>query len=68
MQRDDADVGWVLAQELGCCPRDEGVADAVEAVLPEAAAACNVLVDGVGADVLGDGGVELAVEAGDVAC
>lgn len=40
----------------------------MEAVLPEAAAACNVLVDGVGADVLGDGGVELAVEAGDVAC
>lgn len=39
----------------------------MEAVLAQAVAARDVLVDRVGADVLGDGGVELAVEAGDVA-
>lgn len=39
----------------------------MEAVLAEVVAARDLLVDGVGADVLGNGGVELTVKAGDVA-
>jgi hypothetical protein len=67
VQRDDVEVVGLLAQELGRRARDEGVADAVEAVLAQAVGARDLLVDGVCADVLGDGGVELAVEAAHVA-
>ncbi len=67
VQRDDVDVVARLAQELGCRTRDEGVADAVEAVLAQTVVAGDLLVDGVGADVLGDGGMELTVEAGHIA-
>jgi hypothetical protein len=66
VQRDEVDVVAGLAEELGGGARDEGVADAVEAVLAQAVALCDVRVDGVGADVRGEGRVELAVEAGDV--
>lgn len=68
MQRNQADLVGLLAQELGRCAGDEGIADAVETILAQTVAARDVLVNGVGADVLGDSGVELAIEAGDVAC
>jgi hypothetical protein len=67
VQRDEVDLVRLLTKELGRRAGDEGVADAVEAVLAQPVVSGDVLVDGVGADVLGDGGMELAVEAGDVA-
>lgn len=66
MESDDVDVFNLLSQELGSGAGDKGVADAVEAVLPQMVAPRNVLVDGIRPDVFGDGVVKLAVEAGDV--
>lgn len=66
VQGDDVEVRGVLAEEAGDGADDEGITDAVEAVLPELVVAGDLGVDGVGADVRGDGGVELGVEVGDV--
>ena len=66
MERNDIGVFDPLAQEIGRGARDEGIADAVEPVLAQVVAARNVLVDGVRADVLGDGVVELRIETGNV--
>ena len=66
MESNDVDVFDLLPQKLGGGAGDEGIADTVEAVLPQVVAPRDVLVDGVRPDVLGDGVVELAVEAGDV--
>ena len=52
----------LLAQELRDAPRDERIADAMEAILPQLILLRDVLVDGVGADVLRNRLVELAVE------
>lgn len=66
VQGDKIDFVAGLGEEVGGGPGDEGVADAVETVLAQAVALCDFGVDGVGADVIGEGRVELAVEAGDV--
>lgn len=66
MEGDDVEVVAVLLQKVTDGAGDEGVADAVEAVLAQAVALGDFWVDGIGVDVRGDGGVELRVEAGDV--
>lgn len=66
MQGDDVELARRLAEELGDRVGDELVADAVEAVLAELVLARHVRVNGVGADVLGQRGVELRVKAGHV--
>lgn len=66
VQGDEVDLVAGLAEELGGRARDEGVADAVEAVLAETVALCDFGVNGIGADMVGEGRVELAVEAGDI--
>lgn len=66
MQGDDVDVFFGLLERLGYCARDERVGEAVEAVFAQFVVFCYLLVDGVGSDMGGDGGVEGAVEEGDV--
>lgn len=66
MEGDDAGLGGGFFEVGGDGAGDKGIAEAVEAVLAQHVLLGNGLVDGIGADVLGHGGMELGVEAGQV--
>jgi hypothetical protein len=63
MQGYDVQLGQRFLKVLADGVDDELVADAVEAVVPEVVAGCEVGVDGVGVDLSGKSGVEGGVEA-----
>lgn len=68
MEGDDVEVLGGFLEGLGYGAGDEGVGEAMEAVFTEFVVFCNFLVNGVGADVGGDGGVVGRVKEGDVGC
>lgn len=66
MEGDDIQRIDVLVQELGGRSRDEGITNAVEAVLAEAVALCDFWIDGVGVNVRRESHVKLRVETGNI--
>ena len=66
MKSNDAGFVHVFLEKFGHRSYDESIADAVEAILSQLVSLCNLLVDWIGTDSFGDGGMECGVEIGNV--
>ena len=66
MQYNQRRLALLLTQKLRYTPRDERVADSMEAILPQSILLCNLLIYRIRRDVFGEGLVELAIEDSNV--